>query len=94
MLLLKKRNGRFARKERNVMTGELINYTVDSGLALNGTWGLVFGAACLLMGTIVALLLFAIVDTAARDRMLRRQHRELLYWQSRAMHAEDPGWRQ
>jgi hypothetical protein len=76
------------------MADEFFSHIADSSSTLSGTWWLVLGAACLVMGGIVALVLFAIIDTAARDHMLRRQHRDLLYWQSRAMRAEDPAWRQ
>jgi hypothetical protein len=75
------------------MNGEFITHMADSGSALGGTWWFVFGVACLVTGIIVALVLFAIIDTAATDHMLRRQHRDLQYWQSRAMRAEDAAWR-
>lgn len=76
------------------MAVEIASQLTESSSVIGTTWWLVFGAACLFTGAIVALLLFSILDTAVKDHMLRRKHRELQYWQGRAMRAEDPSWRQ
>jgi hypothetical protein len=42
---------------------------------------------------IVGGWLMAVVTTAATSHWQRRMHKQVMVWQTRAMRAENPGWR-
>lgn len=49
--------------------------------------------ACILTTAIVSIWLTAVVSTTIKSHISNRQARQVQYWQSRAMRAEDAGWR-
>jgi threonine/homoserine/homoserine lactone efflux protein len=53
-----------------------------------------FFIACVITTAVVSIWATAVVITAAKNQLMQRQHRQVQYWQDRAMRAEDPGWRE
>lgn len=49
--------------------------------------------ACVLTTAVVIIWLTAVVRTTVKSHVSNRQVRQLRYWQSRAIHAEDQEWR-
>jgi hypothetical protein len=50
--------------------------------------------ACILTTAIVSIWLTAVVGVAIRNQLMQRQIRQVQYWQTRAMRAENSEWRQ
>lgn len=51
-------------------------------------------AACVLTTAILSIWLTVVVSVSVKSHVSNRQAREMQYWQTRAMRAEDPEWRQ
>ena len=52
-----------------------------------------FFIASLITTAVVSVWVTAVVSVAVKNQLMRRQGRQLRYWQARAMQAENPQWR-
>jgi uncharacterized membrane protein (DUF106 family) len=54
---------------------------------------IIFFIATIITTAIVSVWLTAVVSVAIKNQLMRRQQKQLHYWQARAKRAEDPSWR-